>query len=1355
MASSKPIDLTRDSDDDGPLSRLFPPSPEKKKKANTPIPLPENVRHLYPSQQGPPFANGHLASNPTPNPPANVYPSFASPYAVPSALHSNNINFPPFPTHNGNNGTFKSYIPIQGGFAIQSPQPEKRRKLSTPNHAPLRTSVPAANPVPPASSLNSGHITSIQAIESNTDRAAAIQSPSQALPSNNVTTLFVDKPATSQIRGPPFTNVPNVSHTKAFENHAAQTNFACQEYPSQPASNGFTGFQAQSATALLPAQSIRAPMMMNTPDISTRTQSATLPVALMEEERHFLIYLKEVKKLQWKEIVAEFSRYYPGRSYPKLQSTYSTKLHKRDKSKDPPAWILPPSYDPESASFPPAAPLSYKPTPSFSPKPHVQEPVPSVEYSPSAELRRDRPRRSVAVKDYTWSKLRSPQMYEAEDDVSMEQKSVEPPESLKSAPEVAIPIDNVPLVPHSFEKEDALLAISAQRQQKQPQFPHEKLPYLSSAERSIIQDTPRNQEWDQLTSRDWQGSLIHVDFSRAELKVMQTAAYKVLGIPDERRHRTSRECLQKLLENLPEPMLLRIQDEVKKQLRNRDRDSLKSFLTDAQTGQIQINRPVIERLAAARPNRDYSTISKASVTSMVSDRELGLQSRRGWKFASRAVSYTLKNKVQDSLGPSFSYTGASSDVHAVAWSPEGECFVAGAICVDDALSMQYNKGNNLLFGDLTYNVMHELGGHSVQRPRTETGPNSTHAMYASQDRKLYKTVSSVIFSPDGRFVYSGGYDHKVCIWETQPDADKASFGQPKWSGAWKHKAPVDIMAINSSGLLATASKKPSTNAIKTIRMIDHDCQDIQIDNFSSQKATSRPNENILPTALRFSPTSEHLLLAGFGANVRQDGRDLSGDMCLWDVSRPKQPLNIIGSGKNVFDLAFHPRENWFAAGCVAGSGVNRGTRSVVRLHDQVDVGKYSMHMELECRALDMNDIAWCPGDDFLIAAGCTSGRAYVWDIRRPDYFLRELAHAHSLMPLDEDIDREVTDTGVRFLSWGDNATRLYTGSSDGVVKVWNVVASEEETFVKDLTTLTSGVMSGAFSPDKSKLILGDVYGSINVLEVGRDDCSLKEASKFTYIPYDETAEKQDSNNEAIEEQDQGPIMKHCDKDSGISSANDLLQSGQMLQMPLGGLPIRQAVQGPNYEGPFDQNVDAPILREQALQFQLNLAKPLGPQCSLPACREAITKVTSEEVGDSGRSQDRIADSLRQAWKTPGSELTKSIPGKSRCELCYGIARPSASGKTYCERCSFTCFRCCYPLTVPSAIQELACPHCKCVWEIGALGYESVVESGVRPDYDGIVPALGKLTMDDGGGFAEETDDWYFMQAIARPESPPL
>jgi WD40 repeat protein len=696
-----------------------------------------------------------------------------------------------------------------------------------------------------------------------------------------------------------------------------------------------------------------------------------------EEESHLLIFLKEVKKLAWKDVTQQFQAHFPGRKYHTLQTHYSTKINRRDRSRDPATLNLPPRYASEAvidwatvheANFRPWASREVTDLQQQVHEKQRSDPIwprsavhdTAQEHSSCAESapRRERPKRAVPPKDYTWPKryirrqagdnMEVAPEYLETIEIDMLSGSEEPAERLQSIPEKAIPVENEPLS-IGFEQEDAALALSGER-----------LPYLACSQRSLVQNAPDSYEWDQLCSRDWHGSIIHVDFRPSELEVAERTLVRLLAANQKSRHHSRRKRLQSSLQGLSDSKLLHLSYEIHRHLLSRDRHSVEAFLEDARIGKTRVHTPHIKRLAAARPNRHHSTDYKTSVLSVVRQRELGLQSRRGWGSATRQVTYQLKNKLQDSLGPAFSYTGAASDVHAAAWSTDGQCFAAGAICVDDPDSMQYNRSNNLLFGDVSQRAIYELGEHSVKRERTESGPNSTHAMFTSQDPKLYKTVSSVAFSPNGTFMFSGGYDNHVCVWGT-----KKNGAQPELLAAMKHKAEIDMLAVNRSGLLATASKKGDNRAIKVIAIPEDNPTQFQKRNLGSERAAHRPDYKILPTALQFSPRHENLLLAGFGANARNDGRDMNGDICLWDVNAPeeREQLHVHGSGKNVFDLAFHSRHPWFAVGCVAGQNVNRGTRSIIRLYDENGVDnnnsmKYSMRMELECKALDMNDVVW-------------------------------------------------------------------------------------------------------------------------------------------------------------------------------------------------------------------------------------------------------------------------------------------------------------------------------------------------------------------------------------------------------------
>jgi WD40 repeat protein len=1144
--------------------------------------------------------------------------------------------------------------------------------------------------------------------------------------------------------------------------------------------------QADSCISTQAATNTQYPAAASSPQpVSQNLLQSKRTGPFSEEEEHLLIFLKEVKRLPWKQITPEFNQDFPGRAYSTLQSRYTTKTNKRDRSQDPSILKLPPRWAAE-ATIDWASVHSETHVPrervevgnlrrdgmaiGAASRPSVIRQTTENDYSSGTDsgIRQSRPRRVPPVNydvrrrnkrlDSEVVDLDTDNMFATNPtDIDTPIQSETSFGGQVTVPAKAHMVANEPLEVQ-FDADDASIALIARKRWHGSLS--QKLPYLDASQRLILQNVPEGWGWDQLSSRNWQGSLLHVDFSPRELAQVERAMADIWKTPKESRHSTQRRRLRTVLRSLTEPKLLQLAHTIQRFLPTRDSISITAFLRDARMGSIA-DAPQILRLAAARPSKHTRTVLFDSTTALVRQRELGVQSRRGWRTASRPLTYLIRNKLMDTLGPLCSWTGASSDIHTVAWSPDGENFAAGAVAVTDQDSMQYNRPNNFLYGNLSDVTIHELAEHSIERQRTESGANSSYAMFVSQDPKLYTTVTSVAFAPSGKVMYSAGYDKSVCVW----DLDSTSL-QPSLAAKLRHKAEVELMVVNRNyaGVLATAARRISGNAVKLITLNEDDPSDFATHNFQSAKATSRSDLRILPQALQFEPRFGTMLLAGFGANVKEDnGFDTIGDLCLWDITTQAQ-FSIHGSNGNVFDIAFNPNRRHmplFAAGCVAGGNVNRGTRSVIRMYEERAPDKYTRLLEIECRALDMNDVVWCPQDEHLIAAGCTDGCVYIWDMRNSDEPVHVLSHENSLMPLQDGVHHERTDTGVRFLSWGENTTRLYSGSSDGIVKVWDVTRPDEDTFVKDLITVDSGIMAGAFTPDYSKLILGEVDGSVTVLDVGRDDYTIKDTDKLRYVGY-EGEEVCDYDSLA------GGTVGSAAVDSGVAEGKSLIQSRQLQLAPMGNLPVRQVVQGPDYVGPFDQGVDAPFLREQALNFQLSMASTCGPQCNIATCTDNMIMMTSEESGDSRRSKDRIPDELRLQWTTIG--MVGIVPGKSRCTHCGRPARLSSSnddpeGSVLCERCAFACFRCGAVNPIAATTTTLNCDSCAGVWEIGALGYECVQQPATK-NLKLDIPSLRQFGRDmleerwaeeltNYGDEMNALTDYYHSLAIDRPESPPL
>lgn len=489
---------------------------------------------------------------------------------------------------------------------------------------------------------------------------------------------------------------------------------------------------------------------------------------------------------------------------------------------------------------------------------------------------------------------------------------------------------------------------------------------------------------------------------------------------------------------------------------------------------------------------------------------------------SRELGCRVNQQLHSSIIPDLklhkSWKGASNDVVVLAWSPDGTRFAAGATAQCDEHNMEYNRGNNLILGDLSINSLKELPDHWVPRPLGRSNPHMT-------DGRLFMSVADVQWFDD--ILLTASYDNTVKLWDT------TSHSGTRCLKSLKHDSKVQVMGRSNlnHNILATGAE--------SIGLWNID------DSTYTRLGVSKRDLALVPTCLAWGkiPATQKFLLAGMSEKDPEDHSvPRNGLLAMWYAGEASMiPIQPVPSSQNVFDIKWHPSLPVFAtAGSFGHSrplGTAKDARSVVRLYEPLAIRGCTM--EFDCPALDINDITFCPLNTNYLTASCTDGITYVWDYRRPDQILHKLDHGEPLNQMDELLAREQADVGVRLALWGSAMDQFYSGASDGVLKRWNILQSPDDVLIHDVISFREEIMCGVFSEDKSNLLVGDGAGGIHVLS-----SSSFSPTQDHHMRFEHAAEPCQAS--------------ELDSESGVKAADRPLSSGQRYEVG----------QGPNYDGPF-------------------------------------------------------------------------------------------------------------------------------------------------------------------------------------------
>ncbi|KAF4991754.1 hypothetical protein FDECE_13930 [Fusarium decemcellulare] len=776
----------------------------------------------------------------------------------------------------------------------------------------------------------------------------------------------------------------------------------------------------------------------------------------------------------------------------------------------------------------------------------------------------------------------------------------------QSAPSTR-PAIEAPVLPRELERQSYK---PRERREPKPQnrfFQLDARPYRTAADRKAIEEGTKRTVRTNRTIAS-QPTTYHVDFTLEEVAEITyfLSVYEPEPVP------ATYDALVRLCQTYNVPTL------VGDRIKGRSIEDVRNFCSDLLTGQATppSNLRVLS-LSEGSEKQQGQTRRTGQFSSLLLAREL--EGNRGFHRTRRYVNFENEFKTlrEDEFQVVAEFTNCAGDITTGTWVSNGG-FLCGTTAHSDSHNQQYNKPGNLLLCSTSKGTLRAFDDHRIPRPRVEKGENSTEAMRRSQDPWLYSSVVSSDYDRINDLAYTSSFDQTVKVWKVKADGAHMDA-----IATWHHTGNVNFVAAakDGSGRVATAADSP-TDAVRIYTVNKDNVAEGHYQTFSCSRNDADGSDKwaYFPATMQWgrAPGTQHLLLVGYSPrSISGDDLDIpeekrnSGEITLWDANEGRRIPVMTASTANVFEVAWHPTLARFIVATtptglnIVGHRIKTQVHVFMRDKDRAD-GGYGQFQALDCYASDINELTIMANSlgHAYITAACTNGKVYVWDTAQGDKPILTLGHGK---PIEEYYgDREKEDTGVKFTAWGASPDRFYTGSSDGVIKVWNVRKGSKP-FVRDILTAPGPIAFGGFSPDNSRLAIGDATGRLFILSVDERDAP---ESHFTTLPgttrqirrpkpltpHPEPdppgAESDDDGEDAMSDSDLS------DADIGTYTHRTYLDTDQLT---VSRNPVIGAVQGPKYletglfrrDAHLNGDPSLPLLADYERQQQESQAASIG------------------------------------------------------------------------------------------------------------------------------------------------------------------
>jgi WD40 repeat protein len=343
-------------------------------------------------------------------------------------------------------------------------------------------------------------------------------------------------------------------------------------------------------------------------------------------------------------------------------------------------------------------------------------------------------------------------------------------------------------------------------------------------------------------------------------------------------------------------------------------------------------------------------------------------------------------------------------------------------------------------------------------------------------------ISSLAFSPDGKYLATGSFDNSICLWDVATRKLQRTL-----TGLNQRVSSVvfspDSKSLAGGSWMLHESDQPSNVAKGGPRYTG----EVKIWDVASGAVKETLAWHTAPMwAIDYSPTGQQLA-GGTGLVRKEDGR-YYGQVIIWDILTGEIDTTLTANPAPVWSVAFSRDGQKLAAGC----GLDPQDNSYEVIIWDIATGQKE-HV-LQGHTGRVISVAFSPTGEVLASAGADH-TVRLWDvsngamkqalIQAGDADSLPKSHADGIAYSDKVKQESPGFFNVVQKGWANSVAfskngEYLAGIGATTIRIWEVATGK---LSQTISSSVRGVYSIAFSPDGKIIATGNADGSVNLWAV--------------------------------------------------------------------------------------------------------------------------------------------------------------------------------------------------------------------------------------------------------------------------------